>query len=381
MHVCHFTSVHPLADVRIFLRECRTLAAAGHRVSLVGPGSGVRNESGITVIGVENRFRGRFLRMLLFVWAVFAAVRRTGAQVCHFHDPELIPAGVLLKVLGRRVIYDAHEDLPKVIGGRAYLPPAVRRPLAAVARGIERLAAITCDRIVVATPAIARHFPAAKTVITRNYPDLAEFAQGPAAGYAQRPKVIAYVGVIARERGIIEIVQAAARIPADARIALAGRFDDAACEAEARALFGWSRIDALGWRPRDELSALLRQTARAGLINLHPLPNHLEALPNKLFEYMAAGLPVIACDLPSFREIITEERCGVLVDPRSPEAIAAAITWILDNPREAQAMGERGRAAVLAKYNWEVERRGLVAMYEGLAQSAATDEAADGVAA
>lgn len=369
MQICHLTSVHPLDDVRIFQKQCRTLAAAGHDVSLVGPGPDSHRDSGVSVVGVENRLHGRLARMLLYVWRVFTAARRTGAQVFHFHDPELIPAGVVLRALGHTVVYDAHEDLPKVMRARDYLPALLRLPVAAIAAGIERIAAWSCDRIVVATPSIGRHFPPGKTVIVRNYPDLAEFAADPApdGAYAARPKMVAYVGVIARERGIVEIVRAAGMIAADARIMVAGRFDTDACQAEARALPAWPRIAYLGWRPRDELSALLRQTARAGLIMLHPLPNHLEALPNKLFEYMAAGLPVIACDLPSFREIITAEHCGLLVDPRAPEAIAAAITWVLDHPDEAEQMGARGRAAVLARYNWEAERRVLLAMYDDLA--------------
>lgn len=368
MQICHLTSVHPLGDVRIFHKQCRTLAAAGYRVSLVGPGEGARTEHGVRIVGVENRCRGRLGRMGWYVWRVFAAARRTGAAVFHFHDPELILVGVTLRLLGRRVVYDVHEDLPKVLRARGYLPAALRRPVAAIAAFVERIAAWACDRIVVATPAIGRHFPPAKTVMVRNFPDLAEFAAGAVADYAARPRAVAYVGVIARERGILEIVEAAGLLAADAKIIVAGTFDSPAGEAEARALPAWSRIDHFGWQPRDALSALLRQTARAGLINLHPLPNHLEALPNKLFEYMAAGLPVIACDLPSFREIITAERCGLLVDPRSPAAIAEAITWILDHPDEAEAMGARGRAAVLARYNWEAESAALLAMYDRLAR-------------
>ena len=103
--------------------------------------------------------------------------------------------------------------------------------------------------------------------------------------------------------------------------------------------------------------------ARVGLLLFQPDPNHMESYPNKLFEYMAAGRPVITSDFPFWRQFVSELGTGLMVDPKDPQAIAEAISWILDHPREAEAMGERGRAAVMERFTWEREADKLVGLY------------------
>jgi glycosyltransferase involved in cell wall biosynthesis len=154
----------------------------------------------------------------------------------------------------------------------------------------------------------------------------------------------------------------------DARLAWAGPFAPAAFETHLRNLPGWAKVDYRGKLDRPDVAELLGRS-RAGLVVFQPAPNHMEAQPNKLFEYMAAGLPVIASDFPLWRNIVTGAGCGLLVDPLSPPAIANAITWILDHPDEAEAMGRRGQHAVSSTYAWDREAEKLVALYTKLLTS------------
>jgi glycosyltransferase involved in cell wall biosynthesis len=113
------------------------------------------------------------------------------------------------------------------------------------------------------------------------------------------------------------------------------------------------------------MGELLR--ARIGLILFNPLPNHQDPVRSrKLFEYMAAGLPVVASDFPRWRELVCRVGCGLVVDPLDPAAIAAAIEHLLRHPGEAEEMGARGRAAVEARFNWRVEASNLLAFYRVL---------------
>ena len=104
--------------------------------------------------------------------------------------------------------------------------------------------------------------------------------------------------------------------------------------------------------------------ASAGLAVLHPLQGYSEAQPTKIFEYMAAGLPVIAADFPRFRELVEQNGCGICVPPLDPAAIATAIEWIFDHPTEAEEMGRRGRRLALDSFNWKYEADALLQFYQ-----------------
>src|SRR5690554_3414713 len=104
--VCHITSVHIAYDTRIFLKECRSLAKAGYEVKLVAQHPKREMVDGIEIIPVNRTSKGRLSRILFFVWRVFFVAIKTKSQVYHFHDPELVPAGILMRLMGKKVIFD-----------------------------------------------------------------------------------------------------------------------------------------------------------------------------------------------------------------------------------------------------------------------------------
>ena len=298
---------------------------------------------------------------------IYRLARRVDADVYHLHDPDLIPAGLMLGANGAKVVYDAHEDSP-VQARSIYLErPSVGRMASLAWRAFEAAASRRFDGFVCSTPTIAGNFPSAKTVTVRNFPLLDEFA--PPAPPNGRANAAVYVGGITGIRGAREMVKAVGLLPGKLRatLLLAGRFPghDSVAPAQVEQLPGWERVRYLGWQDRSGVLEALRR-ARVGLVVLHPPPNYLVSLPIKLFEYQAAGLPVVASDFPLWRRLVEESGCGLLVDPLDPEAIAEAVAYLLDHPDEAAAMGERGRAAVEARYNWEAEAGNLQALYARL---------------
>jgi glycosyltransferase involved in cell wall biosynthesis len=239
-----------------------------------------------------------------------------------------------------------------------------RRLVALAANVVEKSAAMVLDRIVTATPAIARRFPEAKTIALQNFPISGELFLQKGPAYGERPPTVVYVGGITAERGVIEMVRALGLVKPSlgARLVMAGRFSGEALENQARGESGWRCVDYLGHLGREQLAPVLGG-ARAGLVLFHPGPNHDEAQPNKLFEYMSSGLPLIASHFPLWRSLIDGERCGLLVDPLDPAAIARAIEQILEEPEKGAAMGDRGYAATKTRYNWTVESRKLIDLY------------------
>ncbi len=362
--VTHLSSVHKPDDVRIFLKECRTLAAAGYDVSFVVPAIESKTIDSVTVRAVPAARHGRFERAVLTTFRVFRAALNERSDVYHFHDFELITVALLLKAMGKRVIYDVHESVPDDVLLKEYLPSYVKKPVALLARALEAIAARVLDAVVPATPAIARRFPPSRRVLVQNFPIIDEMIT-PTPD--ERQPLIAYVGGIENIRGVREAVDAMALLSdtPGARLALAGRFDPPALEQEIRAHPAASRVDILGVLSRPLVANLLGR-ARAGLVTFHPLSSHIEAQPNKLFEYMSAGIPVIASDFPLWRQVVEEVGCGLLVDPLDRHAIAAAMRYLINHPDKAAQMGERGREAIMNRYNWPTEAAKLLALYARL---------------
>jgi glycosyltransferase involved in cell wall biosynthesis len=150
-----------------------------------------------------------------------------------------------------------------------------------------------------------------------------------------------------------------------AELRLAGTYSPESLRDAVIELPGWERVRELGFLDRRAVKQALNQV-RAGLVLFYPEPNHVYAGPNKMFEYMAAGIPVIASDFPLWREIVEGAGCGRLVDPLDPRAIADAIEYLLSHPEEAEAMGRNGRRAVEERYNWKNEEKKLLALYKEL---------------
>jgi glycosyltransferase involved in cell wall biosynthesis len=177
--------------------------------------------------------------------------------------------------------------------------------------------------------------------------------------------LIVYAGEITVFRGIYEMILAMDLLPQQlgASLILAGRFSPPELEDEVKKKPGWEKVKYHGWKSRDILMPLIAKS-QVGLVLFHPLPNHIEAQPNKLFEYMSMKIPLVASDFPLWRKIIGEINCGFLVDPLDPKAIAEAMQWLIEHPDEARAMGERGQKAVLNQYNWKHESQKLLKVYK-----------------
>jgi glycosyltransferase involved in cell wall biosynthesis len=363
--VVNITSVHPPFDTRIFYKESKSLAKAGYDVSLIAQHDRKEIVDGIRIIPLTKP-RSRLERMTRTVWQVYRKALEIDADIYHFHDPELIPIGLLLKRQGKRVIYDVHEDLPKQNLSKYYIPAVFRRPISVMVEALEAFSARRFDGVVTATPFINRRFLelGVNAVNVNNYPLASELALAENQ-WEKKEKVVCYVGDITKIRGAFEMLEAIGKTKY--RLLLAGYFEPG-LEDKLKQLPGWRQVEALGFVGREGVRAAMARSV-AGLVLLHPTINYIDALPVKMFEYMSAGLPVIASDFPLLRQIIEGVGCGLLVDPLNPKAIAEAMRWLLNHPTEAEAMGRRGRQAVEQTYNWDAEAAKIIDLYNKLITS------------
>lgn len=366
LRVCHLSTAHRSDDPRIVLKEGASLAAAGFDTHFVVPTPHAASESGVHLHSPGPRRKTRAGRMLATTLDVLRAARRIDADVYHFHDPELIPVGLALTAAGKRVVYDVHEDVASDILTKEWILPPLRRP---VSRGYEiaaNVAARSFAAVVTATPHIGELLrPAArKLVVINNYPFLAEFAPATDGGVA-RERAVVYAGAVAEIRGILQLLEAVAL--ADVKLILAGWFDGEPLHARARAHRGWKNTEFLGRVSRAHVQHAMWR-ARIGVLPFHPIPNHIYAQPNKMFEYMSAGLPVVSSNFELWESVLRRpgREAGLCVDPLDPHAMAAAISELIADPQRAEEMGAHGRRLIETEFNWEAESVKIVDLYRSL---------------
>src|SRR5579862_6548761 len=218
--VAHLTSVHPPFDVRIFHKECKSIARAGYHVTLIAGHDRDETVDGVHLKAVPRR-RGRLSRMVRTTTAILRQALREDADLYHFHDPELIPVGLLLRLKGKIVVYDAHEDVAFDVALKHYIPRLLRRPVAWVIDRIESSSSAHFSACVAATKPIGRRFASrtSRTTVISNYPvnDERPAFHKP---WRERSASVAYVGMLSGDRCIAEIVQAMTLLPEKLRVTL-----------------------------------------------------------------------------------------------------------------------------------------------------------------
>jgi glycosyltransferase involved in cell wall biosynthesis len=361
--VCLVTTVHPSFDVRVFHKEAKTLAQAGYDVILIAQHDKNKIVDGVKIISLPEA-RNRFGRIFgLSVRALYLALQQR-AYIYHFHDPELIVIGIILKLFGKKVIYDVHEDVSKQILNKDWMGNEyIREFMAFMFELIEKIGAFVFDIILTATPDIAKKFPKNKTIILRNFPVLKIIDNTVPADYKKNKPIIIYTGGLARIRGIKEIIQAMEYIGDKAELWLLGKWKDEKYKKECESLEGWKYTNYLGLVSLGEVYQYTK-VADIGISMLFPIKNYLTSLPIKVFEYMACSLPVVMSDFPYWKKMFGE--CALFANPYNSKDIAEKILYFLDSPDIAKKCAYSGREMIKNRYNWETESKKLLKVYEDL---------------
>jgi glycosyltransferase involved in cell wall biosynthesis len=357
--ICHLTTVHPVYDTRIFYKESISLVKKGYRVHLIAPATNEEVKEGVNIIPL-GVVKSRLRRLLFIGKQALKKALELDAVVYHFHDPELISVGLKLKRMGKKVIFDIHEDVSEQILTKNYIPKILRKPVSYLYSIYERRMINKMDALICATPFIEKKYSELNNMVVNinNYPILNELVK--TTDWNERENAVAYIGGITEIRGVCQIVESLEY--SDADLYLAGTFDSEKTKQKVVSLKGWKKVKYLGQVDREEVKEILSKV-KAGIVTFLPAPNHFSSQPNKLFEYMSAGVPIIASNFPLWKDIVEKRNAGICVDPQNPREIGAAINRVIHDSK-AETMGKSGRKSVEEEFNWGRESEKLFELYE-----------------
>jgi glycosyltransferase involved in cell wall biosynthesis len=378
MKICMVSTSHDASDDRLYFKEARSLAKV-FDVTLLAPSAADRpggDPDGLAFArlrcGPSKASRAFMAIRLLF------ELRHRGYDVIHLSDAETVPLAPLFKrICKAKVVCDIWEANYETLLGPGADPPFYRRAFAALYRWVENIAARQADLVLTADEEIARGLaPAIRATVIFNYPILSLLAPEPAALAEIKAKyggarILIYHGSMSEERGILAAIEAMALVRAEhptAKLLLVGRMPE---HLEKRAQSLISRLelhDAVareGWVSHTEVGKYLA-ISEVGIVPFNRTKKFEKNIPQKIFEYWAAGLPVVATDLPPIRRFVNECGGGLLTASNRPNVISAAICELLDQPVRAREMGERGKAKVESKWRWEMAESKLLSAYDDM---------------
>jgi glycosyltransferase involved in cell wall biosynthesis len=294
------------------------------------------------------------------------------ADIYQLHSPELLPLALPLKRAGKLVVYDAHEDLPRHILEKDWVPWIFRRPMGVIAKQYLRYIFCRIDEVISPLSHVVAHLQCTigKGILVANFPIVKPAPGVTEEEFAQRPLAICYAGTVYKYSNQEAILEALSLLP-EMHYQVAGHI----AEEHRRTLEqkpGESQIRFLGRISQDELRILLNSSI-CGMCVYDYKQNLGWKLgsygTNKLFEYMEAGLPIICTDYDLWRDLVERWNCGVCVQPGSVEEIRAAIEFIMRDKKRAYRMGQNGRRAVLEEFNWATEERKYLGVFERLTRT------------
>lgn len=370
MKVCHLTSVHPSRDTRIFYKECRGLAKAGYDVTLIAVHHKKETEvvDGVKIIPFPL-VKNRFLRILFSPLRMFFMARKQKAGIYHFHDPELIVAGLLLKFTGAKVIFDIHENIVKQIKVNRFL--LFPRLLSRLFVPFNYISA-RCFHLVLAENSYEEIYKkyTHRYKIILNMPDVA-FFQPYYLSDRSANRDIFYIGRVAKIRGA-EVTLKALHLLKKKNIVVNIHFvgDIAPVlkkELESLDYFNEIKENVIFYgRKNLEAGYEISGQCLVGVSVLSPVENYLYSYSTKIFEYMAVAMPVITSNFPLYKDIVERYECGFCIDPGDPGALAEAVEYLLNHPDQAREMGAKGRQAALKYFDWQIQERKLLELYQSI---------------
>ncbi len=376
IHVCILTSVHPMDDVRVNHKIGWAFRSDGFRVTWVGPEYTFFDSKNYNRCGIEYRSfpraKGKLGRLLGFYNAYRYGLQIPDVQVFYAPDPDSAMAAILLSRKRKaRVIFDIHEIFHDAMLGR-WIKGRTGKIAGTILQQMMLMVCSRCDLVIGVSKAVLEPYRETRTerMVVRSCAP-AWFAENPLSDICGpgRDTFTLLHGKASLSRGtdiVLKALSLAKKQIPNLRCIMFANFletvEGYGVDEFRKHVISLNVQDVVDLRegvPMQEMPSILR-SCDAGLI-AYDRKLGADSLPNKLFEYMAAGLPTIAPEYsPEIRRILETEKCGVTADFENPSSVADAIVRIRQNPEECREMGRRAREAFNKRHNWEYEVQPLL---------------------
>ncbi len=375
LKVCHLACKHKMNDMRIFEKECKSLAQAGFDVTLIGFGSTSNTEviDGVRCISLYCPIKNNLELLRKRNKLIYKTALQLDAQIYHLHEPELLPVGKKLKKKGKIVIFDSHEFYGWQLHDNIHKIKIIKTPASLMKivgnqyMRYEKRICMKLDAVIqVCTMNGIDYFAnrCRRSIFIRNLPNAADYKRKTPLDFSQSPKV-AMIGGITKERGITQLVKATRQ--AGGTLLLAGDFIPKSYETELHLMAEFECVEYKGFLDKSGMVSLLEQAniGASTLLNLGQY-NKIDTFPTKVYDYMSMELPVVISDTEYAKKMNDKYHFGICVNPDDPDSITKAITWLKEHPDQAVEMGRNGRKAIENELNWEKESEKLVGFYKEL---------------
>lgn len=374
------TSLHTDFNARVW-KHCKSLVKRASEVHLICPW---KVDAGSIIDGVQMHpfppVQRRLQRPVLTPLRLMPKLIRILPRVdlVHFHDLDILPWMAILSLV-KPVVYDVHENYAEEMLVREWVPDWLRVPLYHGVGAAQYAFAYLLRNVVLVVPDQERQFPGKRfrRHSVRNYASLELLSKVHGDDYESRPGRVVFTGANYESNGSVLLLEIAKRVKTllpDLRFTVMDWFADRRFREEflekRRAWDLEDYVEILPPVPPQEITTILNRSTIALACNLRVAKQEM-ALPQKLFEYMAAALPIVSSDLPHARQIFMQHDLGILAQPENPDSFVRAIHQLATDRGRARVLGFNGQMAFKTAYCWEGQMDGLWDFYRQILAKAA----------
>lgn len=364
--ICHVISGYYRTDTRIFHRQCISLKNNGYKVSIY-TNDGEKSETidGIKIYSTKSWKRWK---VLLFAKKQFLkSLIELNYDIYQLHSPELLPLVKPLKKLNKKVIYDAHEDMPNHIKEKEWIPVFLRIIISKLYKIYQDHIFKKIDYLISPHHHIINKENLKRKKVIPNFPLIHKKESTKLNEYLNRSDMLCYTGTVYFYSNQKEIFKSLEYFP-KLKYKIPGYIDDVLLD-EFKGYKSYNQFEYLGRLSLRKLQDFYK-TSTIGIViydyKLNLGYNIGSYGTNKIFEYMEAGIPLICTDYKLWKDVVEKYKCGICVEPKNYVQIKEALEFLINNKKKAFEMGQNGIKAVNEKFNWKVVEKDYLKIFNQL---------------